>query len=409
MAPAMESKPNGLRGRKILWITPMLGFQLYRQSLLEILRHLVMKGYNIVLITMWPRNLVRAKTSNVHIKSIPLRYVPLVSPVMFALVLWFFLPVYIIVSKPDFIVTQPDVTILSSLPGLFVSKFREVKFILDVRSTPVETMGFRGFQRNLWFTISALVAKKLFAGVTIITSLMKKEVCSKFDIDPSKVGVWTSGVSTKLFDPENCISDRKELKRKLGLTRKFVVFYHGAFSFARGLTETIEAIKIVRRKHPSIVFFLLGTGSNVNMLKALIRKENLQENVIIYNPVNQSEVPNFIAMCDVGIVPLPDNPYWRFQSPLKLLEYLAMEKVVILTDIPAHRAIIGKAKCGVYISSAKPMEIAKAIEYCYFNKENLEKWGKVGRKIVTEEYTWKKVARDLENYLLSIDDKADCV
>jgi hypothetical protein len=40
-----------------------------------------------------------------------------------------------------------------------------------------------------------------------------------------------------------------------------------------------------------------------------------------------------------------------------------MEKAVILTDIPAHRAVIGEAKCGVYISSVNPMEIAKAIEY----------------------------------------------
>jgi glycosyltransferase involved in cell wall biosynthesis len=84
-----------------------------------------------------------------------------------------------------------------------------------------------------------------------------------------------------------------------------------------------------------------------------------------------------------------------------------MEKVVVLTDIPAHRAVIDKAKCGIYVSSVKPMEIAKAIEYAYFNKENLGEWGKIGRKIVEEEYTWEKVARDLENYLLSIDDRAD--
>jgi glycosyltransferase involved in cell wall biosynthesis len=327
---------------------------------------------------------------------------------MYAIVLWFFLPFYIIVSKPDFVMLNPDVTIFSSIPGLFASRFRKVKFVLDVRSTPVET-GFRGFQRSVLFTASVLIAKKLFDGLTIITSLMRKEVCNKFDIDPSKVGVWTSGVSTKLFDPENCISDSKELKRKLGLAGKFVVFYHGGIDLTRGLTETIEAIKTLRRKHPSIVFFLLGTGFNVTMrrLRALIRKEGLQENVIIHNPVDQSEVPKFIGISDICIVPLPDHPFWRCQSPLKLLEYLAMEKVVVLTDIPAHQAVVGEAKCGIYVSSVEPMEIAKAIEYAYFNRENLEEWGKIGRKIVTKDYTWEKVARDLENYLLSIEDRTD--
>lgn len=407
MTPAMESKLNGLRGKKILWVTSILGFALFKQSLLEILKCLAIRGHSVVLIAMWPKSSVRVETPKVHILPVPLKYVPLISRVMYAIILWFFLPFYIIVSKPDFVMLEPDVTIFGSVPGLFVSRFRKAKFVLDVRSIPVDT-GFRGFQQNLLFTASILMAKKLFDGMTIITSLMRKEVCSKFNIDPSKVGVWTSGVSTKLFDPENCISDGKKLKRKLGLTGKFVVFYHGALGLNRGLTETIEAIKILRHKQPNIVFFLLGTGLDVTTLRALIQKKDLQENVIIHNPVDQSGVPKFICMCDIGIVPLPDHPFWRFQSPLKLLEYLAMEKVVVLTEIPAHKAVIGKAKCGIYVSSAKPMEIARTIEYAYLNGENLGEWGKIGRKIVEEDYTWEKVARDLENYLLLIDYAADC-
>jgi len=403
-----ESKPNGLRGRKILWVTSIQGFFLFKPSLLEILEHLATRGHSVVLMAMWPKNSVRVKTAKMRIVSVPLRYVPLLSSVMYAIILWFFLPVYVIVSKPDFIMFEPDFTIFSSIPGLIVSRFSRVKFVLDVRSTPVD-IGFLGLKQNLLFTASVLLAKKLFDGMTIITSLMQKEVCSKFNIDPNEVGVWTSGVSTKLFDPENCISDSKELKRKLGLTGKFVVFYHGAIGLTRGLTETIEGIRILSHKHPTIVFFLLGSGYNVTMrlIRDLIYKEGLQENVMIHDPVNQSEVPKFIGMSDICIVPLPDHPFWRSQSPLKLLEYLAMGKVVVLSAIPAHRVVIGKAKCGIYISSVKPIEIAKALEYAYSNKEALEGWGKMGRKIVEEEYTWEKVARDLEDYLLSIDNRAE--
>lgn len=63
-----------------------------------------------------------------RIISVPLKYVPLVSPVMFAIVM-FFLPVFTAVSKPDFIIFDPDVYILSSLPKLLVSKFS----VRDVR------------------------------------------------------------------------------------------------------------------------------------------------------------------------------------------------------------------------------------------------------------------------------------
>jgi glycosyltransferase involved in cell wall biosynthesis len=163
---------------------------------------------------------------------------------------------------------------------------------------------------------------------------------------------------------------------------------------------------IVRRAYPDVVLFLLGAGPIVPGLKELIQKEKLQDNVIVHDPVDYAEVPKHIAMCDVGIIPLPDLAYWRFQCPLKLLEYLAMKKVVIATDIPAHRSIIGKEKCGIYISSAKPMEIAKSIMYAYHNREQLEEWGKTGRKIIKQKYTWEKVAKNLENYLLSVDEKS---
>jgi hypothetical protein len=327
---------------------------------------------------------------------------PLVSPVLFTIVLILFLPVFIVISRPDFIIFEPEVHILSCFPGLFVSKFTKARSILDIRTVPVETVGFRGFLREFWFSVSILIAKKLFDGITIITSSMKEKICNDFHLNQDRVGVWTSGVSDSLFNPRNFIPENAELRRKWGLTGKFIVFYHGIFTPTRGLVETIDALKIIIPKYPDIVLFLLGAGPSASKLSGLIQRENLQENVIIANPVDHSKVPKFISMCDVGIVPLPDHPYWRFQSPLKLLEYLAMEKVVILTDIPAHRAVIGKAECGVYISSVNPMEIAKAIEYVYLSKDSLKDWGKIGREIVKRGYTWEKVAGSLENYLLSI-------
>jgi glycosyltransferase involved in cell wall biosynthesis len=161
-------------------------------------------------------------------------------------------------------------------------------------------------------------------------------------------------------------------------------------------------MKILRPDYPNVVLFLLGTGPMVSKLKQAVQKAGLEEHVIIHDPVNYAEIPKFIEISDVCIVPLPDHPYWRFQCPLKLLEYLAMEKAVILTDIPAHRTVIGEAKCGVYVPSVNPTEIAKAIEYVCLNKDSLNEQGKIGREIVKKEYTWEKVAGSLENYLLSI-------
>jgi glycosyltransferase involved in cell wall biosynthesis len=405
MSVSKRRKTINSQKMSTLWVSfTFLDAFLHKTALLNVLRQFAEFGHKPSLLAVRSRNAYQIEDARVRIISVPLRYMPLISPVMFTIVLVLFLPVFIIISRPDFIIFDPDVHILSCFPVLFVSKFEKVKSVLDIRTVPVETVGFRGFLRRFWFSVSILVAKKLFDGITIITPSMKKKVCNDFDLNPDKVGVWTSGVSDSLFNPKNFISRSAELKRKLGLTGKFVVFYHGVFTPTRGLTETIDALKLLLPKYPDIVFFLLGTGPLASKLSALIQKEGLQGNIIIANPVDHSEVPKFISMCDIGIIPLPDHPYWRFQSPLKLLEYLAMEKAVILTDILAHRAVIGEAKCGIYISSVKPMEIANAIEYVYLNRDTLEERGKIGREIVKREYTWEKVAGKLENYLLSIDE-----
>ena len=389
---------------KILWVSDTQPFDVFfnKMSLVNICEQLAKMGHRVTLVATRSKSLPPNRNSQVRMISIPSRHTAIIPRVVYALALILFLPFYLVLFKPDYIVTEPDTSIFGFLSVFPLSKLWGTKLILDIRSTPVETVGFRGFLQTFFFTISILIAKKFFNGMTIITPLMKKEICSKFNIDTKRVGVWTSGVSTTIFNPEKYTSEVPNLKRKLGLTGKFVVLYHGVFSENRGLIETIKAFSILKSVNSKVVLILLGTGPIYSSMKELIRMKKIQGNVIIHDSVKHFEVPKFIAMCDVGIVPLPDHPYWRFQSPLKLLEYLAMERLVILTDIPAHRFVIEEKKCGVYISSIAPIEIAKAIEYVYHNKEKMGKWGKIGRKIVKEEYTWNKLAKDLEKYLFSV-------
>jgi glycosyltransferase involved in cell wall biosynthesis len=293
------------------------------------------------------------------------------------------MPLYILTSKPNFILTEPDASILGFLSTSIICRLLRIKVILDIRSVPVETFGFEGFMINLWFNFSVLFAKRLFDGMTTITSLMKEELCHKFQLSKKQIGVWTSGVSTKLFAPMKYTSASTIFKESLGLSSKFVVFYHGKFSPTRGLKQSIEAIKKVRYTHPQIVLLLLGTGPIASELKRKVREEDLKDNVFIHDPVDHNKIPLFISMCNVGIVPLPNNQFWRSQSPLKLLEYLAMEKVAIVSDIPAHRSVLGNSECCLYLPSINPSDIAQVIKYAYINKKNLEKVGKNGRRSKT--------------------------
>lgn len=373
---------------------------LYVSDVMQALAHLEEHGHSATMLSFRSKNFARPR--NLHMQLIPVRYVPGISQIVTTLILAFLLPFYVALSNPAYVMMNPDVSTLSSLPSIIVSKFKKTKFILDIRSTPVETVGSRGTLQRFWFAASVLVAKRFFDGMTTITPLMRKEICDDFNLSSERIGIWTSGVSTSLFNPEKHSEEAIALRQALGLSDKFVVFYHGVFSASRGLTETLGAIKILKQKCPNIALFLLGSGPLLDRLKSMVDELGLQHNVIIHNSVGHEQVPAFICLSDVCILPLQFSPYWRYQCPLKLLEYLSMKKVAIVTDLPANRMVIGDAKCGIYLSSVEPLEIAESIEYAYANKDKLENWGEFGRPIVEEKYTWEKVVASLEKYLLSV-------
>jgi glycosyltransferase involved in cell wall biosynthesis len=391
---------NHFRKRRVIWIYPFpLDSVLPKRDFLEILECLERKGYSIRLVAMRTNNLFKKEKDNrIDIVTLPLGGLPLFSTLMFSFSMLIILPAYILRFKPDFVVMRPDISTINLLPLCLFQNSLSANFLLDVRSTPVETHGLRGYLQSFWFVPSMVLARDRFKGITTISPMMKTELCKKFKLSPNLVGVWPSGVSADLFDPQKWALKSKLLKEELGLSGRYIVFYHGIFTAHRGLAESIKAIKLLKPSMPSIVLFLLGTGPLNSTLKELIEANNLQQNVVIHEPVSHKDVPMYIGMSDVCIIPLPDHPYWRNQSPLKLLEYLAMEKVVIATDIPAHRLVIREKQCGVFIRSIEPSQIATSIKMVFENNSKLTEWGRIGRQIIINEYDWKKVAQELDNF-----------
>jgi glycosyltransferase involved in cell wall biosynthesis len=385
--------------KKIIWVSSLiLDIHLHKTSRIEILRALAKRGHEVFLVAMSSSKKKDCEFTDVHVTSIPLRYVPFFSPAVYTLLLLLYLPLSFLQLRPDFVIVEPDATVLSVTPALLFPRSKKPKIILDVRSTPVGIYGIGGYLKTQFFNIAINTAKKFFQGITIITPLMKKEVCENYGVNSKFVGVWTSGVSTIAFNPENCSGT--EMRKKFQLEGKFIILHHGVFGKERGIIETIKAFEILKNRYPDLVLFLLGRG-DIN-LKDIIDELGLQNMVIVHDTVSYTEVRNYIAMCDVGIVPLPNLSDWRYQCPLNLLEYLAMKKAVIATDIPANREVLKESECGIYASSANPVAIANAIAYTYNKRSKLREWGTYGRALIEERYTWEKVAEDLESYLLEL-------
>ena len=109
-----------------------------------------------------------------------------------------------------------------------------------------------------------------------------------------------------------------------------------------------------------------------------------------------SEVAN-IQSCDVGIMPLPDDPFTRGKCGYKLIQYMAAELPVVASPVGINTQIVQQGKTGFLASSKE--EWIQALVTLYHDAEMRINMGKAGRQKVEEEYSLQVTAPRLLDIL----------
>ena len=314
---------------------------------------------------------------------------------------------------------RPYIVIMDhkSVPGTVVfallhrlGLLRTTKYVLDVRSCPLyqNVSGLTLLWTKAQWKIGVGLAKWSFDGFTTITSRMAQRLTCEFGIPPARIGVWGSGVAIDRFDPDTVV--QVPLRESLGWGDEFVAVYHGVLAPHRGIEALVEAVYMLRRQGFPIRLLLLGKGPLEQSLRKQIENGNPEggEIVHLHPAVPYTQVPSYISVADIGVFACEIGiEQWTAQSPLKVLEYLALGMPVVLTDIPAHRQVLGEGPmpCGEWVTSNSPEAIAQAILRLYERRGDLGEIGARGRALVLENFSWEAQVRRLESYLFRILDQ----
>lgn len=366
---------------------------LYSTFPLQIMQSLKKIGHKVVFVAPSVRDKTDVPSVD-DMRFLPTLRSPMLSSFIFFVMLFFYLPVVIRKERPQVVIGN-----FYEYPGLFVTKlFHNTRLVLDARDfIGSHNQGIRRFVEKILYYTAISFGERLSDGITVASSTLKEELIAGGVTRPA-VKVISNGVATDLFNYGKNQSCSIELRRTLRLSEKFIVMYHGSLGASRGLVETIEAFGDINAKYPDIVFFMLGEGAS-EMLLRLIAEKSLETVVFIHKPVRRAEVPKFVGMCDMGIDPRAISSWARNSCPIKVLEYLAMEKPIISTKIPFSVEIIDYGNCGMLIPSNEPADIAAGIELMYLKRDLFLQMGKIGRNVVEQYYSWDRKATDLEDFL----------
>ena len=146
----------------------------------------------------------------------------------------------------------------------------------------------------------------------------------------------------------------------------------------------------------------------INIYGPIIDKEvfeNLKkiEQVFLHGPVEYEKIPDILNKNDIALVPHVVNEFTLSMSPLKIYEYLAARKNIVMTNIPPYKDLSHLQNVKVSFNNKEFIE--HSLYFCE-NIENLKTMvdeSKINKLL--EEYDWTKIAnnmiRDIKNLIKS--------
>lgn len=303
--------------------------------------------------------------------------------------------------KPDLIVYHNSI---AGLAGIISKHFRTcyitVLDLTDLLFEYLQDYSSRGWMRLVQIIGRWLEKKVLLKSDRIITiSESMKRIIEGYGVDVEKVDVICDGVDTKVFKPFK----EKKPRKKFGNNAKNIIIFQGVIDPQDEPEIIVEASKIVFKKHPDTMFWMIGDGAAVPSLKQKILKYSLNDNYYFSGWVKQEEVAEYISDSDVGLVVLPNILSARGRVTLKEFEYWACAIPAIVPRLPALEEVVDEEKTGLFYEPGDAENLARKINVLIEDKELRKNMGESGMKMVKERFEWQRLADEFvkrcENYI----------
>lgn len=213
-------------------------------------------------------------------------------------------------------------------------------------------------------------------------------------VDRAKIRIIPNGADVERFTPRP--RDRA-LESNLELGGKRVIGYVGSLVDYEGLDDLMRAVKLlVDRGHRDVAVLIVGDGPILDGLKRDVSRLGLDDIVIFTGRVPHHEVERYYSLIDIAPFPRKSLPVTEMVSPLKPFEAMAMDKVVVASDVAALTEIVEDGVNGYLFAKDDPEALADALERGLAAVDDKAASGLRAREWVCENRSWAEIAARLD-------------
>lgn len=256
---------------------------------------------------------------------------------------------------------------------------------------------------RLYQPLGRLIEKRTIKKSDMVVSMNEQlmNYTIKLGAAPALARIIRGSVDFERFRPE---IDPMKVRIKYGIKKSdFVICFVGLFHRLLALDKVV--IGLANRGNSKTKLLLVGEGDQhaptmVEELSLLARKLGVQEQVILTGRRPYAEVPELMAAGDVCILPSYAGEMMDHIVPIKMYEYMAMQKPVISTRLPGVMAEFGVTNGVVYIDNPEDT-VAQAIELA---SGDIVELGLKARKFV-ERHSWDSITDEFYSILKGLVEK----
>lgn len=223
--------------------------------------------------------------------------------------------------------------------------------------------------------------------IFVMAEAAKEELVKKRHVSPDKIFVKGLGVDTRLFNTDKIRRDK--IREKFNIQDEIVVGFVGVFRKYHKVDLLIQAAKILQEKGIKVNFLIIGYGNAMAIYRKFIKKNSIN-NMHFTGKIPYKNVPEYINAFHIAVIPGCAS----FMYPIKVLEYGALKKPVIVPRLKAFDELIKDEYNGLFFEPDSASCLARAIERLVNSPYKRKVYGARLYKEVLGNYTWDKIGEE---------------
>jgi PEP-CTERM/exosortase A-associated glycosyltransferase len=289
---------------------------------------------------------------------------------------------------------------LNALPAIRAGRRHRVPVVYEMRSLWEDavrggTSVGAGFRYRATKLLETHALRRADA-VTTICQGLRDEMTAR-GIPGEKITVIPNAVDRGVFAGPG-VRDAA-LARQLGLIGKTVLAFFGSFYFYEGLHLLFQALPLLHQRQADLAVLLVGGGPEEPNLRSMARDLGLAGSVVFAGRVPHEEMARYYDLADLFVFPRLSLRLTELVTPLKPLEAMAQECIVVASSVGGHRELIRNRETGYLFAPNEPQHLMEGVLAALADRPSWPRIRARAIEFIETERSWThSVARYTEVY-----------